>query len=89
MARLFAGALAALHVDDATYRPGPDGWVEVAPEHVDAALSHGARREPPKAAAAPAAAEERLADIEARLAALEAAWNSSKLSRRSAGSATG
>lgn len=71
MARLHANGLTVLHVDHVTYRTGSDGMLEVPPEHAEAALSHGATRDAP-AAAAPLPAD-RLTVLEARVAALEAA----------------
>ncbi len=71
MARLHANGLTALHVGNAVYRPGPDGRLDVPPEHVEVALSHGATHAAPEAAA-PSPAD-RLTVLEARAAALEAA----------------
>jgi len=40
--KLYAGGLAALHVDDKVYEPDENGMLDVHPSHVETALSHGA-----------------------------------------------
>ena len=71
MPRLHAGRMTALHVDNVTYKPGADGWVELPPHHVDAALSHGCSRTAPQPDAPPAASlEDRVAALEAQVSAL-------------------
>jgi hypothetical protein len=67
--------LAALHIDDAVHAVAPDGTVEVPPEHVEAALTVGCSRAPTVVAAPHA---DRMADLEARVAVLEAEWAEAK-----------
>jgi hypothetical protein len=80
MAKLYAPpGLRSLGIEDGDYHAADDGTIEVADHHVAAARAHGCSVEKP----APAPAEpdqagmtslaERLAEAEARIAALEAA----------------
>ncbi len=63
--------LHSLHIGDDVHEVAADGTVTVPAAHVDQALSHGCAREPFDA---PAKAHDRLGDLEARVAELEAKW---------------
>ena len=62
-----------LHLGDDEHEVQPDGTVEVPAEHIDAALSVGCSRTPILASKPVPDAADKLAELEARIAVLEAA----------------
>lgn len=72
MPKLHANGLTALHVDEKEIK-AKDGMIDVPAEHVDEALSHGCTHEPKKTVAPAPDLTARVAALEARLDALEAA----------------
>jgi hypothetical protein len=67
--------LHSMHIGDAHHVVGKDGRVTVPAEHVEAALSMGCSHTP---IVAPADPTDRIAELEARVAALEAAVGDKK-----------
>lgn len=81
MVKLHARAgIVTLHLGDDEHAVQADGTVEVPAEHIDAALSVGCSRTPIVTPAPVADATDKLAELEARIAALEAAGETKKKS---------
>jgi hypothetical protein len=74
MVKLHARAgIVTLHLGDDEHEVQADGTVEVPAEHIDAALSVGCSRTPIQELAPVADPTDKLAELEARIAVLEAA----------------